>query len=1114
MSQNNLQSAQHCLQKLQQAAGVDAGQNPLLAEAIAELSETLTQLQLEGLHPAPECRRDDQTLLLLNLTNTGWWDWDIRLEHWTWSDRLFQLLGYKPQEVVPSIQAWRDRIHSDDLEWTTQTLQQDLEHQRVSELEYRVIHPDGRLHWLQVKGQGIYDAAGQPIRMVGIAMEMSDRKQLEFQLQEMSSALSNAAEGISRLDEQGRYVFVNQAYAELVGYTPAEMIGMDWQKTVYPADLEMMKAAYEHMLHQGNVEVEARGIRKDGSIVYKQLFMIIAYDQQQRFIGHHCFSKDISDRKQAELALQQQIRQESLLADIAQDIRQSLDLNTVLSRTVERVRAELNTDRVVIFRFRPDWQGEVIMESVGVEWLSLLATTIFDPCFREHLIEPYRQGRIGVIADINSPDLVSCYAEFLRQFQVKANLVVPILQGENLWGLLIVHHCSTSRRWQQPEIDLLSQLANTVGIAVQQSELYEQTRHELQERERMQIALAESEELFRTINAAAPVGIRQTNADGICLYTNARWQEMSGLSAADCLGDGWLQAVHPEDRKGLMAAWETYLRAEGDRLPEFRLLSPQGEIRWVSAQAATMTNASGEVIGYVSVDEDITERKESEQKIRQQATLLDIASDAILVRDLEHRLRYWNSGAEHIFGWSAAEALGQKADTLLQADPAQIAMLTQTVLEVGEGWSELHKKNKCGETVIVSARWTRVLDAAGQPNCILSVETDITAKKQLEAQFYQAQRLESLGTLASGIAHDLNNVLTPVLAVSQMLRCMPLDLDERSQRSLELLETSAKRGASLVKQILTFTRGTSGESVPLQIADLLEEVLGVVQQTFPKSIAIQPRFPHKNLWPISANPTHLHQVLMNLCVNARDAMPEGGVLSLSAENVAVDAAFAQMYLNVQAGNYVLVTVGDTGEGIAPAVRDRMFEPFFTTKPQGYGTGLGLSTVLGIVKSYGGFVQVVSELGQGSQFKIYLPATAPVPHPSEPQGLPLEGHGEWVLIVDDDPLVQRVTQTLLEQHHYQTLVAQDGMEAIALYQKRQATIQLVLLDVMMPNMDGIMTVQALKKINPQVPIIAMSGLPTKREPVLAAGATRFLAKPYVMEEMLRLVHDFMVSPPSE
>jgi CheY-like chemotaxis protein len=253
---------------------------------------------------------------------------------------------------------------------------------------------------------------------------------------------------------------------------------------------------------------------------------------------------------------------------------------------------------------------------------------------------------------------------------------------------------------------------------------------------------------------------------------------------------------------------------------------------------------------------------------------------------------------------------------------------------------------------------------------------------------------------------------------------------------------------------------------------------------------------------------------MNLCVNARDAMPEGGVLSLSAENVAVDAAFAQMYLNVQAGNYILVTVGDTGEGIAPAVRDRMFEPFFTTKPQGYGTGLGLSTVLGIVKSYGGFVQVVSELGQGSQFKIYLPATAPVPHLSEPQGLPLEGHGEWVLIVDDDPLVQRVTQTLLEQHHYQTLVAQDGMEAIALYQKRQATIQLVLLDVMMPNMDGIMTVQALKKINPQVPIIAMSGLPTKREPVLAAGATRFLAKPYVMEEMLRLVHDFMVSPPSE
>jgi PAS domain S-box-containing protein len=1080
---NNLRAAQHCLQKLQQAAGVDAQQNPRLAEAIAELSLFLAEETEHQRH---------QNLFYLELPHTGWWDWDIRLDQLTWSDRLFQLLGYRPQEVVPSTQAWRDRIHPEDLEWTTQALQQDLETQGVGEVEYRVIHPDGSLHWLLVKGQGIYDGAGQPVRTVGIAMDVSDRKQLEFQLQEMSSALSNAVEGISRLDEQGRYVFANQAYADLVGYTPAEMVGMDWQKTVYPADLEMMKAAYAQMLHQGNVEVEARGIRKDGSIFYKQLFMINAYDQQQRFIGHHCFAKDISDRKQAELALQQQIRQESLLADIAQDIRQSLDLNTVLSRTVERVRAELNTDRVVIFRFHPDWQGEVIMESVGAEWLSLLTTTIFDPCFREHLIEPYRQGRIGVLADI------------------RANLVVPILQGENLWGLLIVHHCSTSRQWQQSEIDLLRQLANTVGIAVHQSELYEQTRHELRERERMQTALAESEERFRTISAAAPVGIRQTNADSICLYTNARWQEMSGLSFADCLGDGWLQAVHPEDRQGLMEAWETYLGGESDRLPEFRLLTPQGAIRWVCARAATLTNATGEVIGYVSVDEDITERKEAERKIRQQATLLDIASDAILVRDLEHRVLYWNLGAEQVFGWSAAEALGQKANTLLQADPAQIATLTQRVLEAGEGWSELHKKNKTGETVILSARWTRVLDEAGQPNCILSVETDITAKKQLEAQFYQAQRLESLGTLASGIAHDLNNVLTPVLAVSQMLRRSQTDLDARLQRSLELLETSAKRGASLVKQILTFTRGTSGESVPLQIADLLQEVLEVVQQTFPKSIAIQTTLPDERLWSVSADPTHLHQVLMNLCVNARDAMPEGGILSLSAENVAVDVAFAQMNLNVQAGQYVLVTVGDAGEGILPEVRDRMFEPFFTTKQLGYGTGLGLSTVLGIVKSYGGFVQVVSELGQGSQFKVYLPATAPVLPQIEEQVLPMNGNGELILIVDDDPLVQQVTQTLLEQHHYNTLTAQDGIEAIALYQQRQAAIQVVVLDVMMPNMDGIMTVQALKKINPLVPIIAMSGLPTKREPVLAAGANRFLAKPYGMEEMLKIVHEFTTS----
>ncbi|MGQ9871635.1 MAG: PAS domain S-box protein [Leptodesmis sp.] len=707
-------------------------------------------------------------------------------------------------------------------------------------------------------------------------------------------------------------------------------------------------------------------------------------------------SIDITDRKQTELALQQQILREQLIADISHDIRQSLELNKVLSRTVELIRELLNTDRVIIFRLRSEWQGDVIMESVGANWISILSTTIADPCFRDRYIESYRLGRVGILHNIDQADLDLCYADLLKQFQVKANLVVPILQGEQLWGLLAVQHCSAPWQWQTAEIDLLQQLATQVGIAIQQSELYQQTRLDLLERERMQSVLEESEERFRILSS------------------------------------------------------------------------------------------------------------------REQAALLDIASDAIFVRDLDHQILYWNQGAEQLYGWSATEAIGQQASDLLQEPTPQIAEIVQTLLDQGEWRGEIHKTTKAGKEVIVDAHWTLVRDEVGPPRSILAVSTDITERKQIEAQFYQAQRLESLGTLASGIAHDLNNVLTPILAIAQLLRLKPLNLDARSQEMLRVLEDSAKRGANMIKQILTFTRSTGEKRVPLQVAPLLLEVIQVVQQTFPKTITVRDNIPNPFCGLVSADPTHLYQVLMNLCVNARDAMPNGGTLTLSVENYFVDAVFAQMNLHAQVGNYVLITIADTGIGIPAELRDRIFEPFFTTKEPGKGTGLGLSTVLGIVKDYGGFVQVSSEVGQGSQFKVYLPAIEGATEELVQSEELLGGHGELVLIVDDDMAVQRANQSLLEHHQYTTLVASDGIEATALYTKYQDEVKVVLIDVMMPNMDGVTTVRILQKINPQVKIIAISGLSTNRETILAAGANVFLLKPYTLEDLLQSLRDLIGS----
>lgn len=501
---------------------------------------------------------------------------------------------------------------------------------------------------------------------------------------------------------------------------------------------------------------------------------------------------------------------------------------------------------------------------------------------------------------------------------------------------------------------------------------------------------------------------------------------------------------------------------------------------------------------------ETAEHKLAEQKIREQAALLDIASDAIMVRDLEHHIIYWNQGAERLYGWQAAEAIGQKVNELLRSDTGQVSNMMKTLFDQGEWQGELVKITKMGSEVIVEARWTLVRHAEGEPKSILSVETDITGKKQLEAQFLRAQRLESLGTLAGGIAHDLNNILTPILVMPKILQLRQPQLDERSLELLKTIEESAQRGANMVKQILTFTRGTGGERIPLAVAPLLQEVIKVIEQTFPKAIAIREEIPSQSLSKVAADSTHLHQVLMNLCVNARDAMPNGGVLTLSLEPYFIDQTFVQSNLDAQVGHYVLITIADTGIGIPPEVRDRIFDPFFTTKAHGQGTGLGLSTVLGIVKSYGGFVEVWSEVGKGTQFKVYLPITEEI-FEQPPQGIALpQGQGELVLIVDDDPVIQRTHQALLEGHNYSTLIAKDGIEAISLYGKYKDEIKIILIDVMMPNMDGSTAIRILRKISPTIKIIAMSGLSSNKEAILAAGASKFLAKPFSVEDLLSII----------
>jgi PAS domain S-box-containing protein len=501
------------------------------------------------------------------------------------------------------------------------------------------------------------------------------------------------------------------------------------------------------------------------------------------------------------------------------------------------------------------------------------------------------------------------------------------------------------------------------------------------------------------------------------------------------------------------------------------------------------------------------ERKRAEQKIREQAALLDVATDAIFVRDLEDRILYWNKGAEALYGFSAEDALGKIAHRLLyKSTSSQLEEAYKLLTEKGSWQGELHQVTKNGKKIVVQSRWTLVQDDEEKPKSILSVNTDITEKKQLETQFLRAQRMESLGTLAGGIAHDLNNVLAPILMAVQLLE-LKLQ-DAQSQQWLEILESNVKRGADLVKQVLSFARGCEGDRTILQVRHLILEIKQIAKETFPKSIELYLDIPG-DLWTVYGDATQLHQVLLNLCVNARDAMPNGGTLKICAENILIDEHYARMNIDAQEGAYILISISDNGTGINSEILDRIFDPFFTTKEVGKGTGLGLSTVLGIIKSHGGFVKVYSEVGKGTEFKVYLPAAevSETPLVAENKNPIFTGQGELILVVDDEDSICEITKLSLETSGYKVITAHDGIEAITLYAQRKEEISVVLTDMMMPSLDGATTIRTLQKINPYVKVIAVSGLESNHKVAEVAGTSvkSFLLKPYTGQELLKTVH---------
>jgi PAS domain S-box-containing protein len=694
--------------------------------------------------------------------------------------------------------------------------------------------------------------------------------------------------------------------------------------------------------------------------------------------------------------------------------------------------------------------------------------------------------------------------------------VAAIREGKDFAGEWLDYRKDGSRVWIDARVGLIrDEEGHPQGILG--------VSHDITERKEAEARLRASEADFRTLAEAVPQIVWVTRPDGWNVYFNQRWVDYTGLTLEESLGHGWNKPFHPDDRQRAWDAWQRATATVGPYSLECRLRRADGEYRWWLIRGAPLRDAAGTVVKWFGTCTDIDDLKRAEAErgelLRRLQLHLERMPLACVYFDRQVRIQEWNPAAERIFGYKKEEVLGRSAFATIVPDSARAAVEENVRrVQAGDMAANHVNENRTKDGRLILCEWfnTPLTVPAGEVVGCLSLAADITERRQLEEQFRQAQKMEAVGRLAGGVAHDFNNLLTIINGYSDLV-ANGLRPGDPMRQLVQEITNAGERAAGLTRQLLAFSRKTVLEPKVLDLNAQVGEMEKLLLRLIGEDIDLATRL-DPDLGRVKADAGQLEQAVVNLCVNARDAMPQGGKITVETRNADLDATYVQEHADgVQPGEYVLLAVTDTGHGMDAATQARIFEPFFTTKEAGKGTGLGLAMVFGFVKQSGGHVAVCSEPGRGTTFKIYLPRVrgAVSSGKSHPGLTALPNGKETILLVEDEDGVRALALHLLQTCGYTVLEASHGKEALRVAERHAGPVHLLVTDVVMPQgMGGRQVAEAVRALHPETRVLFVSGYTD--DAVVRHGVleekTNFLQKPFSPASLTLKVREVLDQAP--